>query len=132
MAKVDAFLPRNRAVFRNLGAGLTAEGNPCLARVLMLSAEGLFAMNQQLCLEIKELMVSELNLSDVRPCDIADDAPLFGDGSGLSLDSLDALQLAVAIEEQFQTKIPEGDKAREIFANVASIAAYVEQHRCGS
>lgn len=106
--------------------------SPCLARAVMLSAEELFAMNQQLCLEIKELMVSELNLSGVRPCDIADDAPLFGDGSSLSLDSLDALQLAVAIEERFQTKIPEGDKAREIFVNVASIAAYVEQHGRGS
>ncbi|HQP33593.1 MAG TPA: phosphopantetheine-binding protein [Polyangiaceae bacterium] len=57
---------------------------------------------------IKEIIVRELNLQDVRPEDIDEQAPLFGEGLGL--DSLDALQLAMAIEENFGIKIPEGEK----------------------
>lgn len=82
-------------------------------------------MSQSLTAKIKEVLVEELNLQDRRPEEIEDDVPLFGDGLGL--DSLDALQLAVALEEQFGVKIPEGDEAREIFANVASIAAFLER-----
>ena len=68
-------------------------------------------------------MIGELNLANKTPDDIVDDAPLFG--SGLSLDSLDALQLAMAIEEKFGVKIPEGDAARPIFASVDALAAHI-------
>ncbi len=73
---------------------------------------------------LKELMIAELNLANKTPADIVDDAPLFG--SGLSLDSLDALQLAMAIEEKFGVKIPEGDGARSIFASVDALAAHID------
>jgi len=82
-------------------------------------------MSDSLSAKIKQVLVDELNLQDRRPEDIADDMPLFGEGLGL--DSLDALQLAVALEEQFGVKIPEGDEARSIFKNVASIAAFIER-----
>ncbi|MFW5740699.1 MAG: phosphopantetheine-binding protein [Myxococcota bacterium] len=82
-------------------------------------------MSETLTAKIKEVLVQELNLQDQRPEDIADDMALFGEGLGL--DSLDALQLAVALEERFGVKIPEGDEAREIFQNVASIAAFIER-----
>jgi acyl carrier protein len=82
-------------------------------------------MSDSLTAKIKQVLVDELNLQDRRPEDIADDMPLFGEGLGL--DSLDALQLAVALEEQFGVKIPEGDEARSIFKNVASIAAFIER-----
>jgi acyl carrier protein len=72
---------------------------------------------------LKALMISELNLANKTPNDIVDDAPLFG--AGLGLDSLDALQLAMAIEEKFGVKIPEGDAARSIFASVDAIAAHI-------
>lgn len=73
---------------------------------------------------LKELMIKELNLANKSPDDIVDDAPLFG--AGLSLDSLDALQLAMAVEERFGVKIPEGDAARSIFASVDALAAHIE------
>ena len=57
------------------------------------------------------------------PTTIEDDAPLFG--SGLGLDSLDALQLAMSIEEQYGVVIPEGDEARAIFASVPALARHV-------
>lgn len=80
--------------------------------------------------EIKVLVVKELNLAGRDPSSIADDAPLFGpsrDGlpPSLGLDSLDALQLAMSIEEKFGVRIPEGAESRSIFASVSSLASYV-------
>jgi acyl carrier protein len=72
---------------------------------------------------IKHLLVSELNLKGRDPETIEDDGPLFG--GGLGLDSLDALQLAMSIEEQLGVRIPEGDEARSIFRSVRAIADYV-------
>jgi acyl carrier protein len=81
--------------------------------------------------EIKELLVSELNLSGRDPGSIDDEAPLFvaGDGGGLGLDSLDALQIAMFVEERFGVRVPEGDEARPIFRSVATLAAFVEREQ---
>jgi acyl carrier protein len=86
----------------------------------------------QLRSEIKDLIVKELNLQGRDPASIDDDAPLFGPQEqgpqgawGLGLDSLDALQLAMSIEERFAARIPEGDEARPIFRSVRTLAAYV-------
>ena len=79
--------------------------------------------------ELKELMVKELNLEGKAPSDIDDAAPLFGEGLGL--DSLDALQLAMSIEERFAVRIPEGDEARPIFASVNAIVAHIVKSRGG-
>lgn len=73
--------------------------------------------------QLKELMVSELNLEGKTPDDIDDAAPLFGEGLGL--DSLDALQLAMSIEERFGVRVPEGDEARPIFASVNAIVDHI-------
>lgn len=77
--------------------------------------------------EIKSLIVTELNLAGKDPASIDDDAPLFGDGLGL--DSLDALQLAISIEEKFGVRIPDGDAARPIFGSVSALAAHVAAAR---
>lgn len=73
--------------------------------------------------QLKELMVTELNLEGKSPSDIDDVAPLFG--SGLGLDSLDALQLAMSVEERFGVRIPEGDEARPIFASVNALVDHI-------
>ncbi len=76
--------------------------------------------------EIKALLVKELNLAGRDPATISDEAPLFGHEPGaLGLDSLDALQLAMCIEERFGVRIPEGDEARPIFRSVSALAAHV-------
>ena len=77
--------------------------------------------------ELKRLIVAELNLKGRDPATIEDDAPLFG--AGLGLDSLDALQLAMSIEEQLGVRIPEGDEARAVFKSVRAIADYVAKVR---
>lgn len=79
---------------------------------------------QTLQAELKQLIVKELDLRDKTPEEIDDQAPLFGEGLGL--DSLDALQLAMAIEERFGVRLPEGDAARPIFASVAALAEHIE------
>jgi acyl carrier protein len=83
----------------------------------------------QLRAELKRLIVSELHLPGRAPETIEDDAPLFGEGLGL--DSLDALQLAMSIEEKLGVRIPEGDEARAIFRSVRAIADYVAKVRRG-
>jgi acyl carrier protein len=73
--------------------------------------------------KLKELMIKELNLAGKKPEDIQDAAPLFGDGLGL--DSLDALQLAMCVEEHFGVKVPEGPEARTIFASVNALVDHI-------
>ncbi len=80
---------------------------------------------ERLKTDVKELIVRELNLEGRDPASIEDDAPLFGEGLGL--DSLDALQLAMSLEEKFGVKIPEGEEARTIFRSVSGIALHIHE-----
>jgi acyl carrier protein len=77
--------------------------------------------------DIKELIISSLNLSDVTPEQIVDDAPLFQEGLGL--DSIDALELAVAIERKYRVTIPDEAVGKKVFSSVSSLAAYVSEQR---
>ena len=75
--------------------------------------------------KLKEIIIAELNLEGKGSDEIDDAAPLFGEGLGL--DSLDALQLAMAIEENFGVQVPEGDEARPIFASVNALAEHIQK-----
>jgi acyl carrier protein len=78
----------------------------------------------ELELELKRLIVSALNLEDIAPEEIDSTEPLFGDGLGL--DSIDGLELGMAIRKSFGVKIEAmNEEVRRIFANVRSIAAYI-------
>ncbi len=72
---------------------------------------------------IKQALIEELDLRGKTAADIDASAPLFGEGLGL--DSLDALQLAMAIEERFGIVVPEGEAGRSVFASVEAIADFV-------
>jgi acyl carrier protein len=72
---------------------------------------------------IKQALIEELDLRGKTEADIDDAAPLFGEGLGL--DSLDALQLAMAIEERFGVSVPEGEAGRAVFASVDAIAEFL-------
>ena len=74
---------------------------------------------------IKNLMVENLMLQ-VTAADIADDQPLFGPGS-LGLDSVDALQLVVALDKNFGLKFPDPGAAKEILQSVNTIVAAVQK-----
>ena len=73
---------------------------------------------------IKRLIVTSLNLEGVSAESIADDQPLFG--QGLGLDSVDALELVVALEKEFGISIQSDEIDREVFASVSHLARFVE------
>jgi acyl carrier protein len=83
-------------------------------------------MSDPLKSRLKQLIVSTLKLEDVTPEAIADDAPLIG--SGLSLDSIDALELVVAVEKEFGVKIASSEESRAALTSVAHLAAYIRLH----
>ena len=78
--------------------------------------------------EIKELIIEALVLEDVTAAEIDHEAALFVDGLGL--DSIDALELAMALEERYGVKIGDDpEENRKIFASVRALAAFVSENR---
>ena len=78
--------------------------------------------------ELAALLVESLNLEDVQPADIEPEAPLFN--AGLGLDSIDALELALAISKRYGFQLrSDNDENRQIFASLRALSAHVEQHR---
>ena len=80
--------------------------------------------------EIKKLLVEALMLEDITPQEIESEESLFVDGLGL--DSIDALELAIAIEKKYGVELKAADEEkRKIFRNVRSLAEFVSSHRGG-
>jgi acyl carrier protein len=78
--------------------------------------------------EVKELIIDTLNLEDMTPDDIDDNEPLFGDGLGL--DSIDALELGVAIKKIYNITINSDDEnAKTYFESVSSLVKFIEENR---
>ena len=78
--------------------------------------------------EIKELIIEALALEDVTPVDIEPEAALFVEGLGL--DSIDALELAMALEERYGVQIGDDPELnQQIFASVRNLAGYVSENR---
>lgn len=78
--------------------------------------------------ELKCLIIEALELEDITPADIDDDAPLFGDGLGL--DSIDALELGQALKKAYQIK-PDAnsEQNKQHFASISNLAQYVQQQQ---
>ena len=81
----------------------------------------------ELILELKNELIKVLNLEGVKPEDIGDDSELFG--SGLGLDSIDALELIVLLEKNYGIKLKDPAQGKEIFKSVRTMAEYVRAHR---
>lgn len=85
-------------------------------------------MSEDLELRIKQVIVDALMLEDVKPEAIKTDDPLFVEGLGL--DSIDALELAVALHSEFGVRTKADDERnREIFHSVASLAKFIREER---
>ena len=82
-------------------------------------------MAVDLVLELKNLIINTLKLEDVTPGDIEDDAPLFGEGLGL--DSIDALELVVALEKTYGIFIPDSEVGKKVFRSVNALAEFVRR-----
>jgi len=78
--------------------------------------------------EIKKHLIEQLNLEDLTPGDIADDQPLFGD-AGIGLDSIDALEIIVILDNQFGVVLDNPELGREVFKSVNTLADYIEKSR---
>jgi len=76
---------------------------------------------------LKEQIIEQLNLEDLTPTDIQDDAPLFGEGLGL--DSIDALEFIVLLEQNYGIRIADPSEGKEIFQSVNSLAEYIEKNK---
>ncbi len=82
---------------------------------------------EDLILKLKKEILNVLNREDITPEDIETDGPLFGDGLGL--DSIDALELIVLLEENYGVKIEDPKEGRKIFTSVKTMAEYIQKHQ---
>lgn len=79
--------------------------------------------------EIKQLIIDSLGLEDITPADIGDQAPLFGE-EGWGLDSVDALELGLAVQKHFGFQLDgENQELRDSFANVSTLADFIQKQR---
>lgn len=81
----------------------------------------------KLMADLKVQIIAQLNLQDVKPEDIGDDQPLFMEGLGL--DSIDALELIVLLQQQYKIKLANADEGPKVFQSVKTMAAYITAHK---
>jgi len=81
----------------------------------------------KLMYKLKEQLIQQLNLKDLKPEDIGDDQPLFVEGLGL--DSIDALELIVLLQQEYKIKIASAEDGQSIFRSVRTMAQYITEHQ---
>jgi acyl carrier protein len=81
----------------------------------------------KLIADLKVQIIAQLNLQDVKPEDIGDDQPLFMEGLGL--DSIDALELIVLLQQQYKIKLANADEGPKVFQSVKTMAQYITAHQ---
>lgn len=84
-------------------------------------------MSDQLIPNVKQMIIDSLRIEGMSPDEIETDAPLFGEGLGL--DSIDALQLVVAMEKEFGVVVPDAATGSKVFVSVRSMAEYIAEHK---
>lgn len=77
----------------------------------------------ELIQQLKEQIIAQLNLTDKKAVDIADDEPLFVEGLGL--DSIDALELIVLLQQEYNIKLKNAEEGQTIFRSIATMADYI-------
>jgi len=84
---------------------------------------------EQLVQKLKEEIITSLNLSEMKPENIDEKAPLFVDGLGL--DSIDALELTVLLEKKYGLKIKTSDEGKKVLYSVRSMAEFIRKNNKG-
>jgi acyl carrier protein len=84
-------------------------------------------MSNAFVLELKNLIIRTLKLEEITAEEIEDDGPLFGEGLGL--DSIDALELVVALEKTYGVVIPDSEVGKKIFRSVNDLARFVKDQK---
>jgi acyl carrier protein len=88
-------------------------------------------MSDPLTLRLKNLIITTLKLDGIRPEDIPDDEPLIG-SPRFGLDSVDALEIVLAIEKEFKVKIGSSEESRKALATVNTLTAYLRSQSSGA
>ena len=81
----------------------------------------------KLIADLKTQIIAQLNLQDTQPEDIGDDQPLFVEGLGL--DSIDALELIVLLQQQYKIKLSNAEDGPKVFKTVRTMAEYITAHQ---
>lgn len=79
--------------------------------------------------EIKDLIIRTLNINNVKPEQVPDSIPLFSKENILSLDSIDGIELVMAIQEKYEVRIADQNVARNVLESVDSIAEFVMREK---
>ncbi len=82
---------------------------------------------EQLKQQVKEQIVKFLNLNTIKPEEIKDDEPLFGDGLGL--DSIDSIELIVMLSREYGINIQDPKEGRKVLATINTMVDYIAEHR---
>ena len=77
--------------------------------------------------DLKVKLIAQLNLQDLTPEEIGDDQPLFADGLGL--DSIDALELIVLLQQQYKVKLASAEEGQTVFRSIGTMAEYITAHQ---
>ncbi len=96
-----------------------------------MSCFQLSPMSDPFITRLKTLIITTLKLDDVQPGDIPDDEPLIG-SPRFGLDSIDALELVLAIEKEFGVKIGSSEESRQALGSVNTLAAYLRSRLPGA
>lgn len=83
----------------------------------------------QLKQRLKEQIIEFLNLTSLTPDQIKDNQPLFGDGEGLGLDSIDSLELIVLLNREFGIVIKDPKEGRKVLIDINTMVDYIEKNR---
>ena len=81
----------------------------------------------KLMADLKVQIIEQLNLQDTKPEDIGDDQPLFVEGLGL--DSIDALELIVLLQQNYKIRISNAEEGPKVFRSVRTMAEYITAHQ---
>jgi acyl carrier protein len=84
--------------------------------------------HEELILKLKTQIIQYLNLMEVEPEDIKNDAPLFGPESNIYLDSIDAIELSVLLEREYDLKITDSKEGKKIMTSVNKMVEYIVEN----
>jgi len=83
---------------------------------------------EQLKYDLKSMIIEECEKEDITPEEVANDVELFSDKSGLELDSLDALQISMGLQNKFGIRLGDSKDFRRVVTNIDNLALYVSEH----